>query len=40
VGHPDGEGPFLEVTARLALDENTTFDILEHNFLQMDIVRR
>jgi hypothetical protein len=31
---------FLKSLHQLALDESTTFDILEHNFLQMDIVRR
>jgi hypothetical protein len=31
---------FLKSLHELALDENTTFDILEHSFLQMDIVRR
>ena len=30
---------FLKSLHELALDENTTFDILEHTFLQMDIVR-
>jgi hypothetical protein len=31
---------FLKALHELALEENATVDILERNFLQMDIVRR